>query len=318
MKPDLDHAAIYSVVSRHVINAAPQNLHVRLNFYHRGLNRHEHIEEYDRIMTVGPTFTGAYMAITQTPEEGTEIQETALSEQRYGFCNYPFCATMTLVDESNLMNGIVEIPNDVCAQYGLSVWRGPPMPSEAWLLEARQNSGVSTEELVQQFQQQWMEKARQDKREPIKTYFAIPYDHVLSWGFQDPEYSAHHGIYSLPLMTPPPNSYVLYWMLPDVAFRALHQTFCDNFLNSVDLRPLSSVGWEGRFQNETPQNQPVVLSSWITYTAPPILSPAQKAALYPALHPEFPHPRLWNISPINAVSLIGANPHSGSARQKAK
>lgn len=275
---DLERVYPYSVVTRHVRSDLPIPVVMRLNYYHSGLNVLERLEEHDDFMTIGGSIKGAYIAIERTPDCGKDMSVAGLQRREFSYCNEFFVATMALVNEDNLRNGIVPLPPDLCLAAGLPIYRGAPEPPEELLAGAmdelcdeaegmsisedhveRSSTSRSREEMVRDFKSKWEENAERmvqaQKYKRVSMFYAVPINHVLAWGLQSEEYCRRHQVFREEFFfSPPPEAagkdgkmpddILLYYLVPDVTFDAIMANFCARWMGKVDARPLKSIAFD--------------------------------------------------------------------------
>lgn len=327
MALDFDRVCPYSVVTRHVRSDLDVPVVVRLNFYHQGLNVLEKQEEHDDLLALGGSIKGAYMSVERTPPFGKDVELHALKRREFSYCNEFFAATMALINNDNLRNGLVVLPPDLCLAAGLPIWRGAPEPPEDVLL-AGAFSGLSmsagdqqraAQEAREEFQAKWLAKTANQKR--VSYFVAVPINHVLAWGLHSEDYCVQHGVrreeffFSPPLEAakaagmPRPDDILLYYLVPDVTLEAMIVNFKERWMGRVDVRPLSSVAFDvvpltgaRRYPGVAPEvthvTGNVLVRSTISYMVAPVLTAAQIANLAPALSPTFTSCHQWD--PVQA------------------
>lgn len=304
MDVDLDRVYPYSIVTRHIRSNVQWPLGLRLNFYHQGLEFTEQRAEHDRMLSAGGAIRGAYMSVTPTQAVGQDVEMTALQRQPFGCCNEMFAATMGMVNESNLQNGVVEIPAAVCQQARLPVYAGNTVDD---LVSQMTQLGVG------EARDKLVETAKQRKLKPISHWYAIPINHVLAWGLHSAEYCGERGgrrfeFWFSPPPTPvdpkepgkKPDDILLYYLVDNVTYERLLEHMRAGWMNKVDCRPLSSIGFElvplpapSRAKAPPKVGGSVLIRSTISYMVPPKLTPEQVACFAPALYPDFPSSHEW-------------------------
>jgi hypothetical protein len=129
MPMDLSRVSVYNVACRNVWSSQPLNVAARLSWYHTGINKLQNAEEQDKLYEAAGGVRGAFMRIEPTKVDGQDVDSIPLASNNFGCLNEAFTATMALVDESNLMNGIIEIPPSVCIAARLPIYKGAPEPN---------------------------------------------------------------------------------------------------------------------------------------------------------------------------------------------
>lgn len=325
IEPDLQRVCIFGFATRHVWSSLPINLMVGTSFSHSGMQSRFQLDHTREFYRAAGAETNAYMVISgATPPDGLDVNAVPLARSNV-YANRFFTATMALINEENYMNGILEIPRDVCVAAGLNVYQGPPTPPEEMIVDALNNANVPDNAenraiYTEKYQAQWTLDMKD--RTPIRAYFAIPVNHVLAWALRSVAFSVAHKIHVEVFdFTPPPGnaagldpnrSIILYYVLPDVEFQSIVKSFKTSWLGKVDMRPLSSIHWEfapllerERYPDLPPATNAVTgvisVRSHLTYMIPPKLTPQQQKGLFPALHPEYPSSSEWcPIDPMYA------------------
>lgn len=313
MEPDLERACVYGVQTRHVWCSLTCQAALRLGFVHSGLDQLYGLDRQQQLYADAGAVRGAYMYVSATPPQGADVQEEAQPRVR-NYANSYFTATMALVSERNLMNGIVEVPGPVCKAARLPRFVVPP-PSEE-LLEHLMAERQCTREAVMA---EWNAKAA-EAGGPTHAY-AVPVDHVLAWGLRDPMYAKLH-MNGAPVETyrfrPPPNNpagldprvdIILYYLVDNQTFEALLADFRRAWLGRVDVRPLNSLYWDVipiLRQGQTTAEGVLMARSFIHYMLPPKLTPDQEAEIMPALDPAFPSCSAWvPMSQLECAATAG-------------
>lgn len=296
-KGDTEHMALINVTTRGVWGNLPINMAVRFPFYHvaEGGKR----AELDRLMHEAGAISGAYMDFAATPKDGRDVLHVPLQEQPgYGFLNRQAVATLALVNEDNLRNGIIPIPYEVCVAARLPVFRGPPPPPS------------HMEDKVEIWNEHWL-KANADKHR-IQMFYAVPINHVLSWAMRNEAYATKKRLPFLRFQfVPPPHAgmgkdpVLLYFLVADFHMDGLINEFRSVWLNKIDMRPLQSLSFDlipetnralyPQIAKETELVAGVcMVRSYLTYMTPePGLTPQMLAELIPTLSGGFPEPGAW-------------------------
>lgn len=264
------------------------------------------------------------MSVSPTPPYGEDVEIAALKRRQFSYCNEFFAATMALVTEDNLFNGIIKLSPELCREAGLRLYNGPPEPPEDWVLaNALDSMDISEDANAAKvhnasaaFKAQWLAQAEKKGEFPISFYFAVPINHVLSWGLHSKDYCTLHKVTREEFyFTPPPDpkepkkkpdDILLYYLVPNVSLEAMHKDFQSAWLGKVDGRPLESMGFDlvpltgARRYPGVPMDTTEVtvdtlqVRSTLSYMVAPKLSRAQLASLAPALSPTFPSCRDWD------------------------
>lgn len=258
---DMDRICIYSCIARHRWSNFPITVDVRLNYYHKGINALQDLEKHDHLFKAAGATRGTFMSIPQTPIEGEEIQSVPIPTLKFGPTDPAFTQTMALVHESNLMNGIVQIPHEACVEANLPVFRGTPKMSEDILsrmldsLNLDADAPAASEEearekILRDWERNWEERTKD--KDKIECFYAVPIMHVLAWPFHSDDFAQQHHVRAEMLrFRPPPKAdgtpsdpVLLYYLVADVYFRALLKSFREDWMDKVDMRPLQDVAFE--------------------------------------------------------------------------
>lgn len=321
IEPDFSSVCVYKIIVRNKWCNVPIPVAARLNFRHKANEELEDEAVLDHVIAAAGGVAGEFMTVTTTPKEGTDIEVSPIrSTDKFGCVNEFFTASLALINDVNLMNGIVQIPREVCEQVGLPVFKGVPEPSNGWLemqlkqlkLENRDEEYAAKERLRQQFKEKFMED-HADKK-PINTHYLIPINHLLAWPLADDTFAERMGIKREIVQIRPPNAkpedppIVLYFIVADVQFDTLVHFLKKNWFNKVDKRPLDSMGVEfvpklcrEYYQDKVPASVKAVqgvisLRMYISALIPPKLTQSQINSLAPSRALNFPSCFEWGNS----------------------
>lgn len=307
---DLERISLYSCVVRHRWSSFPMHIDVRMGGQRnlKGVNAVQQQDELDRIYKAAGALEGGFMSITKTDGEGIEVDNTPVSS--VGTTHAPFVRTMALIDRSNIENGILCIPRDVCLAARLPIFKGTPEPTEDELLAILsrlqlEDSAEGRQKLRDLKVEKWQEDRQKFKGKDISCYYAVPVMHVLAWCLHSEDYCQQHQIFREMLRFVPhegADPVALYFLVNDVQYHSMLQSFFDDIegpAGKIDVRPLSEVSFEfvpytdaARYPNELQEGQSikgvVALRAHLTYMMPPQGLTAQvKATLAPTLAPGF-------------------------------
>lgn len=319
MEHSMDRVCIYSVVVRHQISSVPVTVAVRMNYNHAGLADAEGTNEQDALFGAAGGIEGAFMAVPTTTKEGEDVKCIPVHSLDYSYTNREFVRTMALVTEENLMNGIVRIPNAVCAEAGLPVFRGFPEPSMRDLSLFMKGLSVDEfseaerdakrDEFIGAFKRDMEALHERNGDSTIDHFCAVPINHVLAWGLHSAEYALSRGIKREEFRYKPPageDPVLLFFLVANPFFDNMVRAFRDTWMGKVDARPLREVGFDfvprlhGDYPNipegETRVGGILRIRAHVDFmSAPANLNPATIANLAPALSLEFPSCQDWSI-----------------------
>jgi len=337
MMADLGRVYIYNVVCRSYCNTTDQPYAVRLNYYNEPMSELQETRQQDAIYAEAGlgSARGAFAMLLPTGAEGRDMSETPLIETQFAYQNGPFIRTMALLNEHNIMNGLVRIPHEVCVEARLPVWQGEDkafMPSESMIASALQAMQATPEgapalraRYVAAYRAEMMEKWQ--KRGKSTYFVAMPINHVLAWAFHSESYRAsgeqrvEEFRFSPPPGTPGAERLgnpLLYYLVPETLLQ--HTLLCvkRNWLGKVDVRPLESVGFEFvpsaaavGTAHAAPQGE-LTIRAHVSYFAAPTLMPATIAALAPALAPGMPSCFQWSREDMERDAAVRALRGGGS------
>jgi hypothetical protein len=260
---------------------------VRLADYHAAVA--QEAPAVDALFAAAGATRGAYLAVRDGFEG--DVQGVAHNTSGTAALGAPFAATLAQVDPSNLDNGVVHLPPAVCAAAGLATRVEPPTEApEDLLAQGLAAMGLDEKDprapaALATLEQRFLEAERERAAAiHIDHYVCVPINHVLAWVLRRPEYAERCGLTPRPLLAAPPDQppVLLYYVLSDVDYRVVRTQFVEQVVPCRDTRPLSAWGLEavpragGQLQ----------LRSYVTFVRPEPLSPEQRAALFPALHPD--------------------------------
>jgi hypothetical protein len=128
MRPITDIVCPYNVGFTTDWGSVPVPMAVRLGWTHKGLEKTQKVSEMDKLFEAGGAIRGACHVIPACPKEGAkkggrDIKCFPMPELAFGPTCRPFVQTMALIRSSNIRNGLIEIPRDVCIQVGLPVFK---------------------------------------------------------------------------------------------------------------------------------------------------------------------------------------------------
>lgn len=315
MPVNLDDVCIYDMKSRYNSSTHDIPWAVRLNYEHVYMSQLQQTTELDEMFKEAGAVSRAYMAIFKN-EQGEEMEMAVpIRNLEFSVLNPSFVRTTMLLNERNIMNGIIRLPREVCEQAKLPIYKGPPEPSEEMVLAQLQAMEIEGEEedmtarkqqvaqeYIEQYKRDWEQTYLNPKLQPIDHYVAIPINHLLAWGLQSQDYADERNYRAERFHYKPAEGepVVLYFLLANAWFDTLLKDTLQMCLGKVDRRPLGQVGFE--FVPMTRPSQPpghyegdVTLRTVITYAAAPTLSQQTIDGLAMTLHPEFPTSHFWSV-----------------------
>jgi len=313
MAGDLSKVCVYSTIVRHQLSSVPVSVAVRMNYNHKGLSELEGTDMQDLLFGESGGIRGAFMAVHPTTKDGEDVKRIPIYSLDYSYTHPEFVRTMSLVTEANLMNGIVEVPHNVCIEVGLPVFRGYPGPSPMDLakfmgkLTLKEDAEKERTAFISSIKAANEETHRDDPK--VDAFYAVPINHVLAWGLHSEDYMKANGGRAEQYRFLNPDTgepILLYYLVADRYMDAMVEALKKTWMGKVDVRPLSDIAFEflpmlhGEYPDipeETTTVRGVLkIRAYLDYmTAPSDLSQATLNELAPALSPTFPSCHDWSI-----------------------
>lgn len=284
---------------------------VRLTFFNEHMARVQQTKVHYKMQAAAGAEERGFAVLTETPAEGRDTFELPMPELGFGLQNEHYTKTMMLVNEANLLRGVICIPHEVCVAARLPVFTGQmPVPDERMLekLMASMKMDPSTEEgkrgkqdLLQQFQQDAEESYK--GWEQSEYFYAVPTDHVMAWSYASEGYTDMHEFRVEKfrfIHADTKQPVLLYYLVPGKPFERSIGYFKDSLLGKVDRRPLQQIGFEfiPRITDEEQQEQAVRecrMRAYISYYSVPCgLSQETINRLAPRLCPDYPLAHNWS------------------------
>jgi hypothetical protein len=319
MPVDLQRIHIYSLACRSYSNSTGIPWTVRLNFYNEPMAELQETRMHDAIYAEAglKEARGAFSVLLPTaPGESKDMSEVPIIETQFAYQNSHFVRTMALINETNIMNGLVQIPHEVCVAARLPVWLGEDkafLPSEQMISGVLRAMGATQESApamrahyVANYQREMLEKWK--GKQLSHHFIAMPINHVLAWPLHSESFRAagdqqvEEFRFSAQGVNP-----LLYYLVPETLFQHNLQCWRKSWMGKVDTRPLSSVGFEFTpMAKASAPNGTITLRAHMTYFAAPELSAATIAALAPALSLGFPSCHMWSHEDMERDAAVRA------------
>lgn len=336
---DINRVYVFSIITRHVKSTVPIHVAVRLNFYHASLP--DTVRERDAINAAAGGIRGEYTTIEGcTNAAGIDLAVAPLPRLDFGTSNEFCVATMALIDETNLMNGIVPIPHEVCELLGLPVYKEhgwePVLTPEALEQELRKvdrfDSPEQRAEAIGYIRAAFNARVAQlgaaraaavAAQKTVSSYVAVPANHVLAWGLCSADFAVEHELPVTPFeFVHKGIAVLLYFLVDNVSFARITKLVREAWMSKIDARPLSSVAFEflpkvasgadrARMYPDVPAEVrevrgSIAMRSYISYQVAPVLSAVQRAQLAPVRHPKFPPSGRFVRGPGGAAEIDAA------------
>lgn len=304
---------IYNITCRHIKSSIPIPIATRLNYVHESMAELQKTTELDIAFQEAGAIKRAFAIIEATAPEGKDVEYVPMPELRFAYQNSFFIRSMALVTESNLMNGIIHIPHDVCVAAKLPVWQGEPEPSEEMITSWMSSMKLTSDEERQGFKTQWTKDFMEKNKDGVfsESYYAVPINHVLAWGYQSEDFTAQcgHRAEQFRYIGPDKQAVVLYFLVQNELFQSVISVFRKRWMNKIDRRPLKDVAFEflpilsDKYKGITSEQIKTVtgrikMRSYVSYAGAPILNATTISKLAPALAPGFPGCHEWSVDPF--------------------
>lgn len=336
LEVDLDNVFIYNITCRHAKMSIPVDMAVRLNYYHASMAALQDTVEQDIMFKESGAVRGAFTVIKPTPAEGVDIESVPMPELQFAYQNRQFIKTMALLNEQNLMNGIIKIPHDVCLAAKLPIWKGDPEPDEAMITTLMKSMGLDENSSDRQhYVNQWKTDVMDQFKDATKSdcFYAIPINHVLAWGYSSEQFMEQRGhrvehFRFTPATQGTGQSVVLYFLVASAYFDNVLSVFKEKWLGKLDRRPLKDVGfeflpilkqsYEGIPDTVDTVTGQIAMRAYITFSAAPKLNAATIANLAPALSIDFPSCHNWSVDEIAKQMALEKHLHESRAAKPIK
>jgi hypothetical protein len=321
MPSDLENVYIYSIACRKYSHNLPVSIAPRLNYYPRGMSELQEMQERDGIIKAAGGIGGGFTQLEPTNGESRDLQTVPMPELSFAYQNRYFVRTWSLIDETNIRNGLVVIPPEVCARAGLPLQKTSKIeaPEDLILTQFKMMKieDITSEE-ANKVRQEVNDRHREDvlkglkNVEPIEFYYAVPINHVLAWGYTSEDYMMErkHCAYKFKYVPPVeengknpiPDPIVLFFLVPNTLIEANIKSALEYMVKKSDKQSIKRVGFEfmpnptkAQLPSEpTPCQGQLMLRTYISYYSGPKLQPATIANLAPTTCPNFPLCREWS------------------------
>jgi hypothetical protein len=250
---DLNRVAVRSIGVSYVSNKTDSDAALHCNYVHPLFSR-----QFAEKNEVSKKMQGIPLAFSFVPKHANESRlEYALQPvENLLLMDKRFIRSTMLINETNVRNGIVEIPVEICEKAGL-----PKNPT------VYTKNGTKT-------------KLNAEK------YFAVPPDHVLAWTLlQTHDQRRRHGIYALDLVV---KNRLLYFLVTSDTLQGLHASFTQTWLNRVHFIPLDAIQMSATLFNQEASGALTVTFRVMYMGAPASLTEEFVNRLAPVLPQEFP------------------------------
>lgn len=330
MESDLDQVCIYSISTRRYAHDFPISIAPRLNYYPRAMSELQDAKETDEIFGAAKSAKGGFTLLQPSGGKDQDLSSVPMPELQFAYQNRFFVRTWAMINETNIRNGLVPIPPNVCqeARLPLGSTCKIEVPKELWLEQlkfkkiADQKSPEAQEirrEMDEKYRQEIMEQYPDAK--PIEFWYAVPINHVLAWGYASEDYTAerNHKAYKFKFTPPAPSGggggadpVVLYFIVPNTLIEANIKSAMENMIGKTDKQNIRNVGFQF-LPHPSPKEMPpkamdchgtMKLRTYVSYYSGPKLQPGTIANLAPCLCPGFPSPHQWSDEEQNKLQAI--------------
>ena len=267
---DLNRVSIWMLKLTYASNTTDSHVELRLNYKHVAFAEAQ--QQIDSIYTAigGPQAAPVFARLEKHSDTAYDNVYAVRDVPSSLYLKKPFIHTMALINETNLMNGVVKLPPALCEEMGLSKRATVCLPH-----------GAKT-------------------KIEFQSYYAIAADHILAWNL----HMTHHqrkryGIYAYEYYVPD-NNRLLYYIVGDICAESSIASCITHWMgpSKIDIRPLHSVapiyipvaphevGAQGPLLDV---DHNVKLTMHMGFTRfPAALTPEDIARVAPTFHPDFP------------------------------
>jgi hypothetical protein len=265
---DLNRVSIWMLKLTYASNTTDTHVELRLNYKHVAFAEAQ--SQIDSIYTAigGPQAAPVFARLEKHSDMAYDNVYAVRDVPSSLYLKKSFIHTMALINEANLMNGILKLPPALCEEMGLSKRATICLPH-----------GAKT-------------------KIEFETYYAIPADHILAWNL----HMTHHqrkryGMYAYEYYVPD-NNRLLYYIVGDVCADSSIASCVSHWMgpSKIDIRPLYSVapiyipvGTAGSDIGPLTPDHNVKLTMHMGFTGfPTALTPEDITRVAPTFHPDFP------------------------------
>ena len=306
----LDMVCIYDISAKHYEITHPIPWQLKLNYYHEGHAKFEDTKQQDKIFAAASAIGEA--AIFNMMPGKSDINVPALISQDSGYLNAGYVRTFALINETNLKNGVIHIPQDVCIKAKLPVFTGDFYPHEALVEESITTNlckkGSKEYAMKRDKFRDWFKAQREQEYANvprIKSFYAIPASHVLAWGYASQKYLAHTGqrAEQFGYYNEGKQFVVVYYLVADLFYESNLRALKETLMGKVDVRPLTSAGFDlipitnSPFVEIPPEAKvatgDISLQAFVSFFSMPAMPADYVSALAPELSPDFTHPHFF-------------------------
>jgi hypothetical protein len=250
---NMNDVSVTALNVRHVTNASP-NERLQICKIFDPISAQQESEEMAKMYVAMGAPPGCAIDV---PPKFDGPQNTFLIKESPDclYLQHSFVKACMHVDPTNLMNGIIVVPPEICAAAQLP---------KVGIIFGEQGQSIDV---------------------PVDYYVLVPGKHLLAWCLDIGEHWRRlKGFHAIELTAKEEGARyaeIVYFLVGNHTFDRLRQQCIDNFLtNKVDRRRLTDVGV--RFIG----TGTATLS--MTFIAYPQMTPEMKAQLFPMLPPDFP------------------------------
>lgn len=249
----LDLISVTQLFVRNIESGPKADYYVQTNFVPVSCQKAQ--AEQDRLHEAAGILPRTIMRIPPSTNVDVHVR---VHSSAPGDCilNQGFIRTCAFLGDTNLLNGIVRIPDSIRES----------LPKEAEVYDRGGNKEYF----------------------PVEHYYLVPADHVVAWKLNvEDEWRRRKGLFALEVsVTDRDNPTVvklLFYVVADRTLYGLISWVRTNWLGQVDLRPLDTVGFNFVGFNQDSQG-PVKMRATLSYMCWPTMTPDQISSLLPVVH----------------------------------
>lgn len=270
---------LYSVVIKHYKNPMNEQVAVAFSYTNPAMAALQGTAVKDDLYeAAGVPLRGT--GLVMKPGTSEDVDWHPVREMAIGFQSPGFIATTALLNERNLMNGIIVLPEELCKEAGLGTWKGDyPEPSEDMLERMMGRVQINDRKQIKATLKERMESAFEGRAKSTFMY-AVPRNHVLAWALQSA--SVREQFRLLGTREIRVNGVVLYYLVLSEDFHQLRAYCVNAWLNKTDRVRMDTIGF-----TMLPPSEGASFRTYVKYLSMPAISQRAIDNLAPTLAPNF-------------------------------
>ncbi len=259
---DLTQVAIFNVQLTHYVFQLPDSFEhrdyedapqvaARLLITNRYWDEYNRQDDMDKMHEVMGGVKSAFIDMQHTSDHGNDVKMVPpVCEQASGYQNRHFIRTFFWMNETNIWNGVVKIPKEICIKARLVVWQDDlnddAVAAMLGNMKIDPNSADAEERkknMIAQAKQQLSEVELEGDAAKSEFYVALPVNHILSWGYHSESFRASKGHRVCEYrISHDKHNILLFYLTNDVLCHCNHESYKKEVMNKVDKRNLRDFG----------------------------------------------------------------------------